>query len=169
MATVNNRLRQDRTSSEVDYRTPPEIFEGLNSRFGPYTLDVAASSENSLCFHYYDKAKNALGEVWYGNVWCNPPYNKIQPWVEHGLNQIQGYARSITFLVPASTCTQWFKMLWESKYTARIIFITGRLSFRGPHIHPEVKAASANPSMVVVLNRDNQGLARIERIDRGEI
>jgi len=163
------RIIQNRFDSKTDFRTPEHIFNGLNSRFGPFTLDAAASPENHLCFAYYDESRSALERDWFGRVWVNPPYNNIRPWAEHAIKQIEEKnVQSVTFLVPASTCSQWFKMLWDHWSCDEIIFITGRLQFRGPHaIKNRKKAPAPNPSVVIHLERDGAFRRHlIQRIDR---
>ena len=63
-------------SKKNDFWTPRDVFEALDERFGPYTLDAAASEENALVEDYYDKEANSLQQEWTGRVWCNPPYVK---------------------------------------------------------------------------------------------
>ena len=171
---------QDRTTSEVDFRTPPEVFSALQERFNDFNLDVASSDENALCSAYFTEEGNALDRSWGihregTHVWCNPPYNHIQPWIEKGIEELwtNEKCESITYLVPASTCTQWFKMLWDSPFIHTIIFITGRLAFQGPHVHPDLKkASSTNPSVVIHLDRQQVRYpnthVEIERVDRDE-
>ena len=148
-------IKQDRSTSEVDFRTPPDLFEALNAEFGVFTLDVAASAENHLAPAYFTVEQNALEKVWVGKAWCNPPYNKIKPWVEKGIQELHdGNLDTITYLLPASSCTRWFKMLWEHEMCTNIIFLSGRLSFQGPHVHPDMKKAAApNPTVIFHLDR----------------
>jgi len=173
MAVVNDRLKQNKGKSHVDFRTPPEVFRYCQSRFGHYDLDVAASSENTLCPLFYSsefRQNDALNEDnrWEGRVWCNPPYNNIKPWVAKALREMEGGSmESITLLVPASTCTKWFKSLWESIWCSDIVFISGRLSFVGPHIHPDTKKATAtNPSVLIHLEADFTKPQVIELVER---
>jgi len=167
---MSKRIIQNRFESAHDFRTAPEVFDALNRRFGPFSLDAAASRENNLCFAYFDESRSALERKWFGRVWLNPPYNDIKPWAEYAIDQVaRGYVQSVTLLLPAGTCTQWFKSLWEHWSCKRIIFITGRLKFGGPHSHKDKKKANAtNPSVVFHLDAGEPMPQHptIERIDR---
>ena len=93
-----------------DQYTPPWIFEALNIQFD---LDVCAP-EGGIPWipatNHYSIKDDALTQPWYGNVWMNPPYSKIDPWarrlVEHG--------NGIT-LVPFSR-SRWSALVWETAH-----------------------------------------------------
>ena len=141
------------SGGEIDFWTPPEFFDGINSRFGPFDIDVAASFENRKCLKYFDKEINALqdGLAWEGRVWCNPPYNNIGPWVAKAIQQVrERNAERVVMLLPAGTCTKWFQLAYEN--AARIEFVHGRLNFKGPHALDDGKAAAPTPSMIIVFD-----------------
>ena len=50
--------KQFPNSKKNDFWTPKAVFEALNERFGPFTLDAAASEENHLVELFYDKEMN---------------------------------------------------------------------------------------------------------------
>ena len=142
----------NRFASKHDFRTPEYIFEGICKHLGNgFHLDVASSNENKLCNWNFTEEDSAFDQKWWGRVWCNPPYNNIGPWVDKAITELDaGNCISVTFLIPASTCTFWFERLWAR--ASQIVFLSGRIRFQGPHIHEEVKRANAtNPSVVVHL------------------
>jgi|TARA_R110002110_G_scaffold255963_3_gene471836 phage N-6-adenine-methyltransferase len=152
---MSQRYIQNRNTSKVDFRTPAYIFEGAQNLFDvTFNLDVAASEENALCSAFFTEEGNALERSWGihragSHVWCNPPYNKIGPWVNHAIDQLRNNdaCESVTFLVPASTCTYWFEDLWM--VANKIVFLSGRMKWEGPHL---VKGSNAiNPSVLVHL------------------
>ena len=55
-------------SEKNDFWTPQEVFDSLNERFGPFTLDAAASEENRKVEMFYDEAANSLKQNWKGKV-----------------------------------------------------------------------------------------------------
>ena len=59
------------------WSTPQEIVEWMESEFGEYDLDAAASQENAVCEKFYSKETNCLKRWWGSNkhVWLNPPYS----------------------------------------------------------------------------------------------
>src|SRR4051812_40636872 len=46
-----------------EYTTPQHLFNFLDDLFH-FTLDVAASTRNTKCAEYYDKALDALAQDW---------------------------------------------------------------------------------------------------------
>lgn len=95
---------------EVDDRgTPPELFNGLNDRYGPFTLDVAASTRNAKCETFYTRSDDGLQQPWTGVVWCNPPYSDLTPWLRKAWSEWRarsGHLVRIVMLVPANRTEQ---------------------------------------------------------------
>jgi len=113
-----------------DYRTPEDLYEGLNHRFGPHTLDAAANEQNAKCSDYFTVETNGLFQKWSGNVWLNPPWHSIDPWVDKAILSAEEGA-TVTLLLPCRTGTKWFGKV--IKRADSIHFIRGRVSFTGPH------------------------------------
>lgn len=122
-----------------DRRTPRDLFDALNEEFA-FTLDAAASKENKLCDAYYSKRVSGLENSWYAfNVWCNPPYSDLRPWVEKATEEMRQYpARVIVMLLPANRTEQgWWQDLIEPYRrdrggTLEVRFLRGRLRFDTP-------------------------------------
>ena len=100
---------------EVDDRgTPPEVFAELSTRFGPFTIDVAAAAHNAKCERYYTRADNGLLQPWYSAphlsssvVWCNPPYSDLASWIRKAWDEWDtGFVKRIVMLVPANRTEQ---------------------------------------------------------------
>ena len=65
------------------WRTPENIFWGINAMFGPLVLDLFSDGENSKCEAYYTAEDNALTQDWSarlaelnGAAFGNPPYSR---------------------------------------------------------------------------------------------
>ncbi len=65
------------------WRTPDNIFWGINTLFGPFVLDLFTDGDNAKCAAYYTAEDNALAHDWSerlaelkGAAFGNPP---IQP------------------------------------------------------------------------------------------
>ena len=102
--TLFNIQQHGRTSD--DYYTPPWIFDKLAITFD---LDVASPPDGCHWIpakHYYDQKTNGLTSDWYGNVFMNPPFSKITPWVTKFMQHANGIA-----LLPMSK-SKWFMPLW---------------------------------------------------------
>lgn len=109
--------------TEVDWWTPPEVFEKLGLEFD---LDPA-SPEGGVPWlptkYYYTKEHNGLEKNWFGNVWLNPPYGRFTgDWLDKFIEHGRGIA-----LVFARTETIWFH-----KYALQadsLLFTKGRFKF----------------------------------------
>ena len=135
--------------STSDHRTPKKLFENL----GPFDLDVASSDENALCERYFTEQEDGLLIPWDGErVWCNPPYNNIKQWIEKGIRECRlNNCKEVVYLLPARTCTRWFKIAYQFAY--KIQFIHGRLSFTGPDEISKT-ATAPFPSVLIYFNEN---------------
>jgi hypothetical protein len=62
--------------------TPRDRFYQWNKRYGPFTLDVAASPENTkVPSAFYTREENGLSQPWPGVAWCNAPFSDLSLWV----------------------------------------------------------------------------------------
>lgn len=145
--------------------TPPELFHALADRYAPggFDLDVAASHENALADTYYtqdgyyvrDDAPgphepgvrevltaqlsdaNGLTGGWGANtnVWVNPPYSDIRPWVEKAWREMakrrENRPRTIVMLLPARTDAPWWRDLVEPYREGGGVLGAGSESFPG--------------------------------------
>jgi phage N-6-adenine-methyltransferase len=115
------------SSATDEWPTPQAFFDKLNRRYR-FTLDAAASHDNALCPTYFTKEQDGLAQDWKDHrVFCNPPYGReIGKWARKAFESSQRGAM-VVLLVPARTCTRWFRDWVERK--AKIRFIPGRLRF----------------------------------------
>lgn len=112
------------------WSTPQEIVDWMESEFGEYDLDAAASQENAVCEKFYSKETNCLKRWWGSNkhVWLNPPYSNPTPFIKKAIEQME-HNNQIDVLLPADNSTAWF---YEAqKNAAEIIWITGEVYEEG--------------------------------------
>lgn len=147
------------STGKDDWRTPPDLFARLNAEFG-FTLDVAASAENSLCEEWLSEGPGggALGESW-AHVqqfstpicWCNPPYSRgLQGKfiAKASLERVNGV--TTVMLLPARTDTKAFHTyIWNDEEHrpyrgVEVRFLKGRLRFVG------APSSAPFPSMIVI-------------------
>lgn len=131
------QTRYSGSKKHVDDRALPQSdFDVLFSEF-KFSIDVAASSENTKCKRFITEAENGLVASWAGErVYCNPPYSDISPWIRKAWEERQ--AEIIVMLLPANRTEQtWWKTLVEpyrdktgTPLTTR--FLPGRLRFLKP-------------------------------------
>lgn len=151
-AGVSTRLPVTSTRFD-DYWTPDGVFDVLAAEYGPFTLDVAASSENTRAPRYYTVATNGLTQSWEGRVWCNPPYGAIPEksdgllsWIERAITSTStGTARTVVILAPCYTESRWYSK--AIAHAHEIVHIRGRLVFGGPNTK---KGQAKNASVAIV-------------------
>jgi phage N-6-adenine-methyltransferase len=112
--------------SDQEIGTPVDLFEELNAEFH-FDLDVCASESNKKVPRFYSEVNNGLAQPWSGSVFCNPPYGKIQPWVDKGLYEID-HCKVIVYLLPSRTSRPWFRSLMKE---GEVRFLDHRIRFEG--------------------------------------
>lgn len=108
------------------WSTPSELVAFMESEYGDYDIDAAASKENAVCEKFYSKETNCLKRCWGSNnhIWLNPPYSNITPFVKKAIEQME-HNNQIDMLLPCDTSTGWF---YEAQQrAAEIIWITGEV------------------------------------------
>lgn len=108
------------------WSTPSELVAWMESEYGDYDIDAAASKENAVCEKFYSKETNCLKRWWGSNkhIWLNPPYSNITPFVKKAIEQME-HSNQIDMLLPCDTSTGWF---YEAQQrAAEIIWITGEV------------------------------------------
>ncbi|EFW1288063.1 phage N-6-adenine-methyltransferase [Shigella flexneri] len=108
------------------WSTPYELVAWMESEYGDYDIDAAASKENAVCEKFYSKETNCLKRWWGSNkhIWLNPPYSNITPFVKKAIDQME-HNNQIDMLLPCDTSTGWF---YEAQQrAAEIIWITGEV------------------------------------------
>lgn len=116
------------SSKDMTWATPRAMFDKLDEMFGPFSIDVAASSENALCADYFTEESDALSRDWEGRVWCNPPYGRtLHNWMRHAYEQ-RNNCEIIVVLVPARTDTSYWRD-WVFDHADEVLFVNGRLAF----------------------------------------
>lgn len=119
-------------STKQDWTTPDDLFDPINSEFN-FTLDAAASPENTRAPLYFTEKDNGLSKSWGKNtVWLNPPYGQkngsLKDWVKKSYEESLNGA-TVVLLIPARTNTVWFHDYCLAH--AEVRFIKGRPKFGG--------------------------------------
>jgi len=121
----NSRMDGD---APTDYRTPEDLFSTLDDEFN-FSMDVAASKDNTLCLAFWDEEANALFQEWGITNWCNPPFHHLEAWVDKAIFEMK-CGHTTVMLLPNRTEQAWFARCLRYAYSIR--FIRGRLDFSGP-------------------------------------
>lgn len=127
----------NRGSSNQSYSTPKDFIQAVEARFGEIYFDLAASKENTKCpTRWFNEENDSLKQDWTklgdGNLWLNPPYDKITPWAKKCSESV---GCSILFLVPASVGSDWFRNYVEP--FAFTFLLSPRLCFDGKNPYPK--------------------------------
>jgi len=126
------------------WRTPDELFWGINAMFGPFVLDLFTDGENSKCPAFYTAEDNALTQDWSarlaelnGAAFANPPYSRAsqnEGQYITGMTHIMSHLAEMrekggryVFLIKAATGETW----WP-EHADHIALIRGRIGFDLP-------------------------------------
>ena len=117
------------SSKSSEYETPQWLFSRLD-HFFHFTLDAAATAENTKCLRFITKAENSLIQTWSNErVWLNPPYSRgVGKWLDKVVSETIKDCPLVVVLLAARTDTMWFhnRVL---RYAHNILFVRGRLHF----------------------------------------
>ena len=108
--------------------TPDPLFAWANERWGPFTLDAAASNANAKCEWFHTEEDDGLTQPWGGRVWINPPWAKIPLWTRRAAVEVYKQQRVdlVCMLLPLRNGTLWYR---NAERYARIHPISGRIKF----------------------------------------
>lgn len=126
------------------WRSPDQLWWGINSKYGPFLLDLFADRDNAKCEAFYCAEDNALTQDWSarlaelnGAAYANPPYSRAS---QHegqyitGMRHIMAHTLAMreaggryVFLIKAATGEVW----WPEE-ADHVAFIRGRISFDLP-------------------------------------
>lgn len=186
-ALAELRTRPTHELKEIgdQWRTPDNIFWGINAMFGPLVLDLFTDGENSKCEAYYTAEDNALTQDWSvrlaelrGAAYGNPPYSRAS---QHdgeyitGMRYIMQHASAMrekggryVFLIKAATSEVW----WPED-ADHVAFIRGRIGFELPHWfipkdEKQVPTGAFFAGAVVVFDKTWRGAA-MSYISRSEL
>ena len=160
-AQVNNSTQKTMFSSKSnDWTTPQGFFDALDNRFGPFTLDAAASIDNYKVNKYLTNSDDSLTQDWSGNkVFLNPPYGRaLKDWVRKAYEEGQKDNTTVVMLIPARTDTQyWHDYVMKAD---EILLVKGRLKFG------DGSNAAPFPSAVIVFRKTPYPSPRITAMVR---
>lgn len=136
------------TKESDEFRTPNTLWTPLHEEF-KFTIDVAATFENSKLPRYYSKTDNALTQDWSPErVWCNPPYSRgnVKAFFFKAMEETRKDCQLAVLLIPTYTERTWFK---EYRHLFECRFIPGRIQFDGGK-----DSARGNHMLVIFRNKN---------------
>lgn len=136
-----------------EYYTPAWVFETLAIEFD---LDVASPHEKTHVpakTRYCACCNDGLTNNWFGNVWMNPPFSPMKPWVDKFLHHPSGIA-----LLPLYRSNSLME-IWN--YADGVTLLTNKMAFE----HPELgKKAIFSP--VALFAKGSHNIEALRRIGR---
>lgn len=151
-------------SQREDWATPPDVFEEIERRWGPFDLDpcateATAKAPNWFCLPFTHPDRNrwdGLIRPWFGRVFMNPPYGKkiLPPWIRKAHDEAHRPGVVVVGLLPARTDTIWFHEHVLGR--AYVEFRKGRIKFG------DSKNGAPFPSMIVVWGHEDASIREIK-------
>ena len=113
-----------------EWYTPARYVEAARVVMGSIDLDPASNAianKTVKATTYYTKEQNGLTMPWFGNVWLNPPFGRLQPektgstkshptfFIPHLLREYEkGNVEQAMLLLLGLSCFRvWFEPLWK--------------------------------------------------------
>lgn len=104
------------------WQTPSNIYN--------YFINNGFIDFNPLCIDY----DNSLNKIFTCDLYCNPPYSNIEPFVDYMINHnLKGY--KVVMLLPVRSGTAWFRKILNNSHCS-IYFFTQRLHFSDKNSAP---------------------------------
>src|ERR1035437_775444 len=135
----NKSIQGSRDSD--NYATPIKFYNKLNEEFA-FTFDPTPFK--------HDFSWDGLIVKWKGNIYCNPPYSNIEPFIKKAINEIEiGNCQKAVFLLPVRSDTKyWHNLIMEK--ASEIRFVKGRLNFN------ESKSPAPFPCVIIVFENNRE-------------
>ena len=143
----NSKVRFDKniqgSRDSDDYATPVKFYYHLNEEFS-FDFDPTPFK--------HDFIWDGLEVDWKGNIFCNPPYSNIEPFLKKAISEIKkGNCTKAVFLIPIRSDTKyWHEIILEEASEIRLI--KGRLNFN------ESKSPAPFPTVIVVFDHNKAGI-----------
>lgn len=133
-------------TSKDEWLTPPYIIQAL----GEFDLDPCCAEQMpwKTAANCFTRKDDGLNQLWYGRVWCNPPYGKeTVRWLSQCA--IHGNAIALTF---ARTDTVIFHEI-AFKYADAVFFFRARLKFW--QLDGTEGGTAGAPSCLIIFGKEN--------------
>lgn len=133
------------TENKEEWFTPGYIIDAL----GSFDLDPCTSSDVLLAWignaNYVEKG---LEQVWFGRVWCNPPYGKETfKWIK----KLAAHGNGIALIFARTETKGFHSEIWQK--ADAVFFFEGRLKFY--HKDGSQGGTANAPSCLVAYGQNN--------------
>lgn len=128
------------TRDSDNYATPKMFYKKINDEFN-FDYDPCP----------YKSDFDGLKTDWNGNIYINPPYSGIEPFIKKGIEELKNNnAKKCVYLIPVRSDTKYWHDL-IMKFANEIRFIKGRLNFN------ESKSPCPFPCVLVIFDNKLRG------------
>ncbi len=148
------------SSAFSGWTSPPELVTSLETLFGPWGLDVAATASTSVARSWLGPGhpvwarRDALSDEWPdwsrladdgdAALWMNPPHADVSPWLRRAAATAEA-GRTVVGLLPVRTSSaEWHEVILPR---AEVVVLARRLRYG----HPSGTGGSAPFSSAVVV------------------
>lgn len=133
-----HKVSSGEQSERDSWSTPDWLFGYFEKLVGGFTLDAAASEDNAKCAEFITAEQDGRNtELWgeHKNIWINPPFSGVQPWLEAAFSVAHDSDRTVCVVVPDDISTAWFQyaathaaemygLISDGKSTGRVGFVS---------------------------------------------
>lgn len=123
MSRKSGFSHEDRGSANVDWYTPPWVFERLGLIFDLDPCQPVNPIPWIPACRRYTLADDGLTSPWHGRVWLNPPYGKH---THNWLRKMHTHRNGIALLFARTDCAWFHEVVANSD---AILFLKGRVKF----------------------------------------
>ncbi len=103
-------MLRSKAGSKQDYATPWWLYKWIDTTWGPFILDAAATAENKKCEQYYNVEVDGLCAPWVDGTFINPPWGDITPWVRRADAVGTSKDKRVALLLPSNGMTSlWYR------------------------------------------------------------
>ena len=156
-------IRKNRNPEDDDFVTPDWLFQRLHKRYD-FTLDAAATKQNTKCRIYITAETDALKQDWRkwskgGAVFCNPSFLIAKDFVTKAWQEAQK-GIVVVMIVPLYQSQDWFKDYVLTYGEVR--FIGKKATYQGGGSREGVAAgmgtggANSMETLVIVFRKDQK-------------
>lgn len=132
-------------SPKDEWRTPAQILSWAITKAGYFHFDAACDANNAVATPLWRHSSNfesgnSLSAKWPGNrvIWCNPPYSKIDPWVDAALN----CNSTVAMLIMSPNGEERFARLLPRAHEIHIVGRIGFLDGNGKPVNGNTRGSS---------------------------
>lgn len=164
-----------------EHYTPIDLLDLTMHSLGSIDLDAATCQKaidllpDRLKPPKFYTAENPAPTVWeQRNIWCNPPFSKIQYFIDAAVRSARENASSTMFLMPPNMSTKYiqniFRDLAEQELCSPIMFHYGRVYFWDGVKNEKGKNPPGSTCMFIIAEMgDNATTQKVDRfIQKGK-